>query len=156
AWHRRATHAGGRTRGAGCGTSAAGTGHPPGRHGRALVSPPGLSRGRHHSALRAERRGRPRRHGHLLQASGRAGGRHCRRSIKSAAAQNQEERPTVEPDHLIMRPFAPEDQQAAQALILAGLGEHFGWIDERRNPDLVDIAASYAPPDSTFLVAEAE
>ena len=57
-------------------------------------------------------------------------------------------------NQLIIRPFAAEDQLAARALILAGLGEHFGWIDERRNGDLDDIAANYAPPCHTFLVAE--
>jgi GNAT superfamily N-acetyltransferase len=57
-------------------------------------------------------------------------------------------------DQFVIGLFTPEDQQAARALILAGLGEHFGWIDERRNPDLDDIAASYAPPRCTFLVAE--
>ncbi len=56
---------------------------------------------------------------------------------------------------LIIRTFKPADQQAARALILAGLGEHFGWVDETRNPDLEDIAASYAPPCRTFLVAVA-
>lgn len=39
-------------------------------------------------------------------------------------------------------------------LILAGLGEHFGWIDETRNPDLDDIAANYIERESIFLVAE--
>lgn len=57
-------------------------------------------------------------------------------------------------DDLVIRPFSAEDQQATRALVLAGLGEHFGWIDERRNPDLDDIAASYAPPRCVFLVAE--
>jgi GNAT superfamily N-acetyltransferase len=61
----------------------------------------------------------------------------------------------VERANLIIRPFVPEDQRAARALILTGLGEHFGWVDETRNPDLEDIAASYAPPRGTFLVAVA-
>lgn len=52
---------------------------------------------------------------------------------------------------LSMRPFTAADQAAAQALILAGLGERWGWIDPTLNPDLDDIAASYA--SGHFLVA---
>ncbi len=47
--------------------------------------------------------------------------------------------------------FAREDQAAARALVLQGLGEHWGQIDERLNPDLDDISASYA--DGCFVVA---
>ena len=50
-----------------------------------------------------------------------------------------------------MRPFEARDQAAARALILQGLGEHFGQIDETLNPDLNDIATSYAT--GVFLVA---
>ena len=50
-----------------------------------------------------------------------------------------------------IRPFHPTDQSAAKALILAGLVEHWGWLDPTQNPDLDDIAASYA--DGLFLVA---
>ena len=52
---------------------------------------------------------------------------------------------------LSIRPFRPEDQAAAKALILEGLKEHWGSIDPQRNPDLDDIAASYA--GGFFLVA---
>jgi ribosomal protein S18 acetylase RimI-like enzyme len=38
-------------------------------------------------------------------------------------------------------------------LILAGLGEHFGMIDESLNPDLTDIAATYLAPGHRFVVA---
>ena len=38
---------------------------------------------------------------------------------------------------MLIRAFEPRDQAAARQLILAGLGEHFGWIDETCNPDLV-------------------
>lgn len=55
---------------------------------------------------------------------------------------------------LRIRPFEARDQETARRLILAGLGEHFGWIDETRNPDLDDIAANYVDRGSTFLVAE--
>ena len=54
-----------------------------------------------------------------------------------------------------IRAFQPQDQAAARALILAGLGEHFGIVDETRNPDLDDIAATYPWPTALFLVAEA-
>ncbi len=45
---------------------------------------------------------------------------------------------------LTITPFNPEHQTAARRLILEGLGEHWGWIDEEINTDLVDIATSYA------------
>jgi GNAT superfamily N-acetyltransferase len=50
-----------------------------------------------------------------------------------------------------IRAFEAADQAAARAVILEGLGEHFGFIDETLNPDLNDIATSYA--DGAFLVA---
>ena len=48
-------------------------------------------------------------------------------------------------------PFRPQDQPAVKALILDGLIEHWGFLDEGKNPDLDDIATTYA--DGTFLVA---
>ena len=51
-----------------------------------------------------------------------------------------------------IRPFRVEDQKKARQLILEGLGEHFGTINEELNPDLDSISASYA--DDLFLVAE--
>jgi len=48
-------------------------------------------------------------------------------------------------------PFQPEDQPAVRALILAGLAEHWGTLDPALNPDLEDIASSYA--SALFLVA---
>lgn len=55
---------------------------------------------------------------------------------------------------LIIRSFEPRDQDAARQLILTGLGEHFGWIDETRNPDLDDIVASYVERGHAFVVAK--
>ncbi len=52
---------------------------------------------------------------------------------------------------LVVRPFEPHDQEAARALILDGFRERFGEIDETLNPDLHDIAASYA--NGLFVVA---
>ncbi len=54
----------------------------------------------------------------------------------------------------MIRPFLPTDQAAAQALILAGLAEHFGYIDPTLNPDLADIWQSYVRPGHIFVVAE--
>jgi GNAT superfamily N-acetyltransferase len=48
-------------------------------------------------------------------------------------------------------PFRPEDQAAVKQLVLAGLAEHWGKIDPTKNPDLNDIAVTYASAD--FLVA---
>jgi ribosomal protein S18 acetylase RimI-like enzyme len=53
-----------------------------------------------------------------------------------------------------LRPFTPADQPVARALILAGLGERFGFIDETRNPDVDDIAAQYLAHGHLFLIAE--
>ncbi len=48
-------------------------------------------------------------------------------------------------------PFQPADQAPAKALILDGLVDHWGVLDEDKNPDLDDIATTYA--DGIFLVA---
>ncbi len=53
---------------------------------------------------------------------------------------------------IAIRPFRVEDQQKVRQLILDGLREHFGIINKELNPDLDDIAASYA--GDLFLVAE--
>ena len=53
-----------------------------------------------------------------------------------------------------IRPFAPADQEPVRRLILSGLGEHLGFVDEARNPDLDDIAASYLAAGHAFIVAE--
>ena len=53
-------------------------------------------------------------------------------------------------DEIEIRPFCAADQDAAKQLVLAGLGERWGWIDPTLNPDLNEIAASYA--EGVFLV----
>jgi ribosomal protein S18 acetylase RimI-like enzyme len=53
-----------------------------------------------------------------------------------------------------VRAFRASDQAAARALIEEGLGEHFGFIDRDTNPDLIDIAVTYAKPRAAFFVAE--
>jgi putative acetyltransferase len=45
---------------------------------------------------------------------------------------------------LQIRPFCPADQLAVQQLVLAGLVDHWGALDASLNPDLNDIAGSYA------------
>ena len=55
---------------------------------------------------------------------------------------------------LHIRPFTPADQRAARALILAGLGERFGFVDETLNPDLDDITARFLAHRHAFLIAE--
>jgi ribosomal protein S18 acetylase RimI-like enzyme len=57
-------------------------------------------------------------------------------------------------DTYTIRPFTRADQAATRSLILTGLGEHWGFIDETVNPDLDDIAAAYSPETAVFLVVE--
>ncbi len=54
-------------------------------------------------------------------------------------------------NHIKIVPFQPENQAAVKRLILDGLAEHWGWLDPHKNPDLNDIANTYA--GDTFLVA---
>ena len=56
-------------------------------------------------------------------------------------------------DELYIRSFEVGDQQQARWLILEGLGEHFGYIDETLNPDLDDILHNYLIPGHVFVVA---
>lgn len=55
---------------------------------------------------------------------------------------------------LMIEPLTPADQPAARALILAGLEEHWGWLDPSLNPDLDDILTSYA--GAVFLAAKVD
>ena len=52
---------------------------------------------------------------------------------------------------ITLHAFQPADQSAVKELILAGLAEHWGTLDPSKNPDLEDIASSYA--GAVFLVA---
>jgi GNAT superfamily N-acetyltransferase len=54
-----------------------------------------------------------------------------------------------------IRSLREGEQMAARRIILEGLGEHFGRVDETCNRDLEDIAASYLGAGHPFLVAEA-
>jgi ribosomal protein S18 acetylase RimI-like enzyme len=78
-----------------------------------------------------------------------------RQIFKKARRYNQAEEASagdhMEPE-IFIRPFRPADQSAAKALILEGLTERWGFRDPVKNPDLDDIAASYAR--GVFLVAE--
>jgi N-acetylglutamate synthase-like GNAT family acetyltransferase len=53
-----------------------------------------------------------------------------------------------------IRPFSPRDQRECCRVILDGLAEHFGFIDESRNPDLDNIEKSYLAAGNDFYVAE--
>ena len=53
-------------------------------------------------------------------------------------------------DQLVIRPFEAADQDAVKQLVVTGLGERWGWIDPTLNPDLNDIATTYAA--GIFLV----
>jgi GNAT superfamily N-acetyltransferase len=57
-------------------------------------------------------------------------------------------------DNLTIRPFQATDQNATRQLVLAGLGEHFGYIDETMNPDLDDIQGHYVDLGHQFVLAE--
>lgn len=56
--------------------------------------------------------------------------------------------------HVEIRSFTPADQDAVKALVLAGLADHWGTIIPGLNPDLNDIARSFA--GEIFLLAEME
>lgn len=55
---------------------------------------------------------------------------------------------------MIVRRVHPADQDAVRRLILQGLGEHFGFVDETLNPDLEDIQRTYVDAGGAFFVAE--
>jgi len=50
-----------------------------------------------------------------------------------------------------IKPFQSDNQAGVKALILNGLVEHWGFLDESKNPDLEDIARSYV--GGKFLIA---
>lgn len=54
----------------------------------------------------------------------------------------------------VIRPFAPADQAAFRALVLAGLADHFGELDPSLNHDLDDIAINYLAHGAVVIVAE--
>ncbi len=57
-------------------------------------------------------------------------------------------------EELVIRRFVASDQVAVRRMILDGLGEHFGFVDESLNPDLDDIRTSYVATGGLFVVAE--
>ncbi len=52
-----------------------------------------------------------------------------------------------------IRRFHPADLHQVRRLVLEGLGEHFGFIDETINPDLDDIQKTYVDSGGAFFVA---
>ena len=57
-------------------------------------------------------------------------------------------------DPLLLRQFEPRDASAMRMLVLAGLGDHFGVIDETMNPDLDDITGIYHDAGAYVVIAE--
>ena len=57
---------------------------------------------------------------------------------------------------LLVRCFHSRDQRECRQVILDGLAEHFGFIDESRNPDLADINKAYIAVGNEFYVAECD
>jgi ribosomal protein S18 acetylase RimI-like enzyme len=57
---------------------------------------------------------------------------------------------------IAFRPFRTSDQAAVRSLVLQGLGEHFGCIDETMNPDMDDVNTHYIQPGHLFILAEAD
>jgi len=57
-------------------------------------------------------------------------------------------------EELVFRPFHFSDQSAVRSLVLFGLGDHFGHIDETMNPDLDDITNSYVAAGACVVVVE--
>lgn len=55
---------------------------------------------------------------------------------------------------VVVRDFRPADQAAVRRLVLDGLAEHWGTVDETLNPELDDIATAYGA--GRTLVAERE
>ncbi|WP_255298437.1 GNAT family N-acetyltransferase [Brevibacillus dissolubilis] len=53
---------------------------------------------------------------------------------------------------LTIMPVTKEMQERARKLILDGLEEHFGFLDETLNPDLDDIMGNFIEKGETFLV----
>lgn len=53
---------------------------------------------------------------------------------------------------LDIRPVDETTQEHARVLILSGLGERFGYIDEMLNQDLNDIVANYVEKAHIFLI----
>ena len=64
------------------------------------------------------------------------------------------ERASLMQHSIIYRLFEPRDQTAVRQLILNRLGEHYGFIDETRHPDIDDIRENYISTGATFLVAQ--
>ncbi len=55
---------------------------------------------------------------------------------------------------LQLRMVHADDQEEARLLILEGLGEHFGYIDESLNSDINNIKINFSKQGSFFIVAQ--
>lgn len=51
-----------------------------------------------------------------------------------------------------IKKISPKWEKQAKILILEGLKEHFGWLDQGKNPDLDEIIKTYLKPGQIFLI----
>ena len=74
------------------------------------------------------------------------------RAVRRGEARSWNDAPM---DDLAIRTFERADQDEVAALILAGLAEHWGEVDDTLNPDVADLAAAY-PDGRTVVVLDAD
>jgi ribosomal protein S18 acetylase RimI-like enzyme len=55
---------------------------------------------------------------------------------------------------IVLRPYTAADATPMRALVLQGLGDHFGAIDETMNPDLDDITRVFHETGAAIVIAE--
>lgn len=58
------------------------------------------------------------------------------------------------PDEIVIRRFTPADAAGMRTLVLNGLGDRFGTIDETMNPDLDDVNGFYHDAGAAIVIAE--
>lgn len=57
---------------------------------------------------------------------------------------------------LVIRDFMKRDQEQVEQVILQGLGQYFGYIDDTINPDIKDIISNYVLDGHIFRIVEVE
>ncbi|WP_158289459.1 GNAT family N-acetyltransferase [Paenibacillus flagellatus] len=62
----------------------------------------------------------------------------------------------VDLSKVVIAPIRESQHLEAKRLVLEGLKEHFGFLDESLNPDLDDIAQSYADKGHVFLTGSVD
>jgi len=58
---------------------------------------------------------------------------------------------TADIERVTIKPFSREHQNRARALVIEGLRERWGVVDEKKNPDLTDVESQYR--DGIFILA---